>query len=289
MSPTKRFRSNLSDLFLAGGVSAERCHSLLVDGQLAGAANVSALAKPNQKKNCSRDLLKRLSRKSGSCWPPVYWADVRTQEPKTGKVVAVSLPFLLPHDIVHALARDATDIASLLSHENLGRDSRNHMSKTCQHLACDPSGVLPIGIWGDGAPFNWDRTQSLDTWTMSLPGLAGHGENLRFPLIAVPHQHVGKHITTDDISAVLSWSCQCLAAGISPSCRHDGAPWTKGDSKRKKHGGCTLGVRGLVVKIRKSASGCPSTMETVVFAGSAARRPPAGRMLGHRLPGAKNV
>ena len=119
---------------------------MFVDGHLAGAANVSTLAKPSQKKNCARDLLRRQSRKSGSCWPLVSWADVRTQEPKTGKVVAVSLPFLRPRDIVHAVARDATDIASLLSHENLGRDSKNQMSKTCQHLACDPSGVLPKSI-----------------------------------------------------------------------------------------------------------------------------------------------
>jgi hypothetical protein len=46
VSPTKRFRSNVADLFLSGGVSGERGHSILVDGQLAGAKNVADLAKP---------------------------------------------------------------------------------------------------------------------------------------------------------------------------------------------------------------------------------------------------
>ena len=156
VSPSKRFRKNVSDLFLSGGVSGDRSHSLLVDGNLAGARNVSDLAKPSQKKNAARDLLRRLSKRTR--WPPLYWADVRTVQPKTGKTITVSLPFLLPHEIAHALARDATDMASLLSQESLGNDSRDHLSKNCQNLGCEPSCVLPVALWGDGVPFNWDRT-----------------------------------------------------------------------------------------------------------------------------------
>jgi hypothetical protein len=180
----------------------------------------------------------------------MYWADVRTLQPKTGTTVTVSLPFLLPHEIGHALARDAADSASLLRQESLGRDSIDHLSKSCQQMGCDPSCVLPIALWGDGVPFNWDRSESLDTWTMCLPGLGGKNENLRFPLIALPHKHVAKHSTMDDITAVLSWSFQCLTSGVFPACRHDGAPWAKTDAKRKKNGGCALGIRGLVVDIR---------------------------------------
>ena len=51
VSPTKRFRANVTDLFLSGGASGERSHSLLVDGQLAGAKNVSDLAKPSADDN----------------------------------------------------------------------------------------------------------------------------------------------------------------------------------------------------------------------------------------------
>ena len=248
VSPTKRFRANVTDLFLSGGASGERSHSLLVDGQLAGAKNVSDLAKPSCDSNRARDLLRRVSKKTR--WPPLYWADVRTLQPKTGNTITVSLPFLLPHEIAHVMARDATDIASLLSHENLGGDSRDHLFKSCQHLGCDPACVLPVALWGDGVPFNWDRSQSLDTWTMCLPGLSRKDENLRFPLIALPHKHVVKHSTMDDITAVLAWSFQCLTSGVFPACRHDGAPLAQADAKRTKKAGCALGIRGLVVDIR---------------------------------------
>jgi hypothetical protein len=248
VSPTRRFRANMTDAFLSGFVSGKRSHSILVDGQLAGAKNVSDLAKPSQVKNCARDLLRRVSKRSS--WPSLYWADVRTLQPKTGNIITVSLPFLLPHEIAHVLARDATDIAALLSHENLGKYSSDHLSKSCQQMGCDPSCVLPVALWGDGVPFNWDRSQSLDTWTMCLPGLDRKDENLRFPLIALPHHNVVKHSTMDDIATVLAWSFQCLTSGKFPACRHDGAPWTKADAKRSKQGGGPLGIRGLVVDIR---------------------------------------
>ena len=71
----KRFRANLSDLFLSGDVAGQRAHSLFADAKAAGTQHVTDLAgndKPDG--NSARDLLRRLRKRSH--WPPLYWADV---------------------------------------------------------------------------------------------------------------------------------------------------------------------------------------------------------------------
>ena len=75
LPPDKRFRANLSDLFLSGDLAAQRAHSLFADANAAGTHHVTDLAgnkRPDG--NSARDLLRRL-RKS-SHWPPLYWADI---------------------------------------------------------------------------------------------------------------------------------------------------------------------------------------------------------------------
>ena len=247
--PSKRFRNNVADLFLGGSLAAGASHSLYVDAKAAGAQHVGDLAKAGHPNNRARDLLRRLLKKSK--WPALYWAEVDTMDAATGQTIKISLPFLLPHELVFTLAKHASDNTALFHQSNLGKDATQHLDNICRRLSCEPTKCLALSMWGDGVPFNWDRSQSLDCWTMGLPGLSGEEANLRFPLATLPHKFMVKHKTMDDIMAVLAWSFGCLASGIFPGTRHDGAAWrAREDNKRSKVAGKPLGCKAFLVDVK---------------------------------------
>ena len=60
--------------------------------------------------------------------------------------------------------------------------SKLHLQR-CEREA--GSRLVGVGIWGDGAPYNWDRSESVEVFTMNLPGLSGKFGRLRIPIVAV--------------------------------------------------------------------------------------------------------
>ena len=92
--------------------------------------------------------------------------------------------------------------------------------------------LLPLGLWGDGAPTQWDREESIETFSLNLPGQAGDYKQLRLPLAAFAKKHICEH-TWCDICEVLVRSFQILATGIAPVCRHDNSPWLASDRWRQ--------------------------------------------------------
>ena len=131
----------------------------------------------------------------------------------------------------------------LLATDNTDPLSKQHLESCQQDAGCQ---LLGIGFWADGAPCNWDRSETVDTLAMSLPGLGGEFRNMRIPVTALSHKHVADE-TWVDICAVVKWSLQILATGVWPTCRHDGTPWRKSDCKRTA--ARTL-QRSCVVEIR---------------------------------------
>ena len=90
--------------------------------------------------------------------------------------------------------------------------------------------LLGIGIWGDGAPTQWDRSESIDVISMSLPGSLEY-RSLRIPLVVLPHSRVCSE-TWVDFFKIIKWSLVILATGRWPSKRHDGTAWETTDSCR---------------------------------------------------------
>ena len=84
---------------------------------------------------------------------------------------------------------------------------------------------MGVGLWLDGVPCNWDRSESVKCVTLNMPGLSGEFGNLRMPIALVEHKYVLKHKTFDDIFAVVAWSLRQCAIGKQPSRRHDNLPW----------------------------------------------------------------
>lgn len=102
-------------------------------------------------------------------------------------------------------------------------------------------------IWGDGVPFNNNRTHSLEMLSLSVLSCADQG--LRIPLAAFPKHLAAGPKTWNSVWNVMKWSLTWAAAGIMPSHRHDGAPFDKTDSKRKKLGLSPV-AKGILLQIR---------------------------------------
>ena len=108
LQPDKRFRANLSELFLDNAISADRALSLLEDANAAGTRHVKDLTKANPYKgkrnfraNASRDLRRRLLKKSP--WPPLYYADIVVWDISKQTEVTVKCPMLMPHEVYGCL------------------------------------------------------------------------------------------------------------------------------------------------------------------------------------------
>ena len=215
---TKRFRANLSDAFLGGQITAARTASLFKDAQASGATGVDDLASVGEK-NAARGLRRKMLK--GSHWPDSYCADIELHDPKLQENREVSLPFLLPHEIVGKLF-EFGDPTWILSRQVLQEDAEliEKFSSSCQP-ARDPATVLPLGLWNDGVPCNWDRSQSLEVIALSFPSIPG----LRVPLFCLKKMFEAKKCSMNAALKVLVWSFEQLAVGRYPSRRHDGSPF----------------------------------------------------------------
>ena len=93
--------------------------------------------------------------------------------------------------------------------------------------------MMPLGLWGDGCPCQWDRSESIEAVNLNMPGQSGEYKQFRLPPVSFPKKHVGEH-TWNDVFEVLCWSLRALACGVPPSNRHDGSPWRKSDLWRTR-------------------------------------------------------
>ena len=101
---------------------------------------------------------------------------------------------------------------------------KDHVDKACK---CLKGSVIPLGLWSDATPMNWDRSESLELILINLPGIPHNSasRSWRFPIAAISHKHVAKGVTFNEIFEVLSWSFQQLFVGKMPCQRHDGKPF----------------------------------------------------------------
>jgi hypothetical protein len=225
---------------------------LFEDAQLAGAQNIKDLCKAGYKNkskfrtNAGRDLLRRL--RKNSAWPDLYYAPVRVWDKGTQTEKLVNLPFLLPHEIAHAFLKSNVK-EELLQTSGMSQTALEHLQKMKSKFNAESA--LAFGLWVDGAPCNWDRTESLECFSISFPGLDGVNKNLRIPLCVISRRFVIKDTTFDDILAIISWSFVHLSQGVFPPRRHDGASFeARGDRKRQGLAGAAIGASGFLCEMR---------------------------------------
>ena len=159
------------------------------------------------------------------------------------------MSILLVHEVVKEILRIA-DKEKLLSREGLEPRDIEHLQNVALELGENPDDLLALGVWCDGVPFNWDRSQSIEVLAMSFPGLKGEWANLRIPITAVPKGWVATDETFEDLLDIVFWSLQCLVVGEMPNARHDREEWKASDSWRAKLQGEAIGVKAVLVEVR---------------------------------------
>ena len=226
LPPRTRLRRNVASLLSANDLSAKRVHELAADIHRVAPDEFADLnQRPNfaEHGNAGRFMRGKFLKKSS--WMPDYIADIRCWSPKKNKVVSEAVPMQLLHEIVAVLLKFG-DEKHILATALMDPNTLGHLRHCEAEAGCK---LLGLGMWGDGAPTQWDRSQSIDVIAVSLPG--AH-KTLRIPLLALVHTHVCAE-TWQDVFAIIKWSLCILATGVWPTCRHDGSEWRKSDSCRK--------------------------------------------------------
>ena len=164
-----------------------------------------------------------------SVCPRMYWARIRCMDLKRRRERYEWMAFGLPHEYVDRLYCRGE---ALVLQDRAGLDPA-----TANHLrdaeASAGVSLLPLGLWGDGVPTQWDREESIETLSLNLPGQAGDFKQLRLPLVSFAKKHLSPN-TWVDICGVLAWSYQALATGIAPARRHDNTAWLDSDTWRQR-------------------------------------------------------
>ena len=242
----KRFRHNVANLFLTNNVSAIRAGELYADAKAAGAGGVDDLVPAaSSGKNAARDLRTKLLKRSP--WFPEYFADIPCYNPKSQKEEMRKIPFLLPHEVVTVFLQ-RNNSSDFLDSSALCKASEQHFTKMVQQFGA--SDALALGLWIDGTPYNFDRSQTLECLCLNFPGLPSPNATLRVPLACIPKHWCIKGVTLSKMLGVLAWSFISLATGVWPCCRHDGAEWQLTDIKRKKKAKQPLNLQGFLVEVR---------------------------------------
>ena len=241
-----RLRVHLEDLFLSNTDSSAEIREMFEDAAALGVHGAKKFAKAGgfgtNKKNVKRDLL-RQSMKKTKDWPDLYYIDVHCLDLDSQSVQTRKLPILLPHEIIFAMKEKGNTDAIMFSQECMPQCTRDHMKRVSENLGIDSA--IGIGLWGDGVPTKFDRSESLECLTMNLPGPAT-AKNMRIPITCLNKKFVVKNHTWEAVCSVLAWSFQVLASGVMPACDHVGRPLT---GKRAKWAGKPV-TKSLLIQFR---------------------------------------
>ena len=149
LPPSTRLRSNLGDLLSRNELPATRIAEIANDINRVAPTELRALTGPLNT-NTARKLRRKFLKKS--TWMPDYIADVRTWNTKTQKVVREKVPMQLIHEVVAVLLKYGFK-DKLLKTDHMDPLTLEHLRHCEIEAGCD---LLGMGLWGDGAPTQWD-------------------------------------------------------------------------------------------------------------------------------------
>ena len=161
-------------MFLRNAVSGEDAQNVLIDGALDGLPNAHALQHlaSGSKKNIARNLRRRLMKPNRNMWPKPYIASIRVWDRKKGREMRKPLPILLPHELVQSLLK-RNSIEALTQQTDMDNTTIAHLEKAKSELGMATTApILGLGLWMDGVPCNWDRTDSLEVFSLNFPGIS---------------------------------------------------------------------------------------------------------------------
>ena len=241
----KAFHAELAKVFLQNELAATTTQRIAAAATAAGAVGVDGIASVgahgSHPGNAHRDLLRRLRR--ASPWPKVYRAKVPCQ--RDGVRSQEDHPFLLPHEIVHAIGLTGSSLGFVEQGDQpaVARHVEKFVRDFNITLPC-----MPVGLHGDGVPYGSDE-DSFEVFSLNLVYQVDQPA-LRIPLTAVQKKFLVKGDTHRAIMEVLTWSFRMLALELHPTLRHDRSPWRGDDGARKAAAGSPLSASACLVQVR---------------------------------------
>ena len=163
LQPEARLLANVRDFCSANAVPANRAQEVINDIADVGVRSFKHFKRKGDS-NSARFLRARFLK--GNHWPSLHWARIRVRNLKTGIEELQWCAFILPHEYIDVLCRFG-QADSLMTKDGLDPLAREHL-EDCERAAQRP--LLALGLWGDGVPCNWDRTESVETVSLNLPG-----------------------------------------------------------------------------------------------------------------------
>ena len=248
--PSSRMQAHMRDILAENLLPANRAAEILRDAAALDpeAPRVLRGRGTPSGSNDARDLTRAYMR--GSIWPEPYTCTIRTRNPRTEDEEWSNIFLALPHEYLYCIQQNGC-IDKL-------RDLSGCDPLTLQHLrsceAAADANFIPLGLWGDGVPIQWERAESIETLSMNFCGHSGAHRNLRLPLVTIASKHISDNTWTD-ISEVLAWSFRHCTLGTWPTVRHDGSCFTKADRLNRqgwsgRHIPRPVTVRAILVEMR---------------------------------------
>ena len=115
----------------------------------------------------------------GSCWPKPYFAQTRCNNVRTGVETPTWVALGLPHEYVNALCKHG-DMETIMERSGCDPNTLAHVVRAEADAGVD---LLPLGLWGDGVPCQWDRAESIEALSLNFPGQCDEYKQLRLPVV----------------------------------------------------------------------------------------------------------
>ena len=122
-----------------------------------------------------------------------------------------------------------------------------HLNEVEQQLDADGA-FIGLGMWSDGVPMSWDRSESVQCITWNLPGLTEKGQRcVRIPFTVIP-KHFCNSQTLHYLLELFGWSLQQMFMGVFPSAGPDGNAFE--EAYRKQLAGKPMAYKALLLEMK---------------------------------------
>ena len=180
-----RLDDQLRDLIAENALPASRVASLTRSIRAVAPGELPTLPRFRQQATASSlraNAFRSFSRAflKGARWPKIYWAQIRCRDARSGVEAPKWMAFGLPHEYINMLCKHG-DMNIILDREGCDPKTRAHVERA--EAAAGAAPMMPLGLWGDGCPCQWDPSETNEAVSLNMPGQGGEYKQLRLPLV----------------------------------------------------------------------------------------------------------
>ncbi len=242
------------EIFAENALPPAKLHKIVSNAQKAGAQGgekvVAAGAQGKHLGNLHRDLMRTFMKRSP--WQPgIYEGRLPVLDKKTGEVVEMDWPFLLPHEVLSQVLAACPAWAPEVQPAETGNYAFlwKASSSFADQFGFQVEHCIPLGIHADGIPYKAKQKDSIVCVSWNF---AASSSPKRFFITCYPHSVGCGRRTYDAIWSLIAWSFRTMAMGVWPTCRDRGDPFgtSRGDAMRAKRAGQPFPFVGCLTQIR---------------------------------------